>query len=241
MKWTLRIEEEHKDIAEIPVSFYHILSTQCGAAQIFKGCGGPAWDIVIRRTKVGNMIRGMYIEGGWKEFILDNDIEVGDTLVMYYKGRGIFHTQIFSYHGHDKTYVDIPVTQTIVTRRRLPLNAAELELHLRQMQAERPEPSFTYIFDVRCIHQGSIVVPVPFSRMHFSEAGQCTVVLLRHRSKQWCAELQIVREQNMITSCKLSNGVNMFYEHACVVAGLGALVIYRQGYPLLFELLLGSA
>lgn len=152
-------------IQEIPVVFYHILWNQCGPGKIFRGCDGPSWDIVIRRNKCGNMITGMYVEGGWKEFISDNDIEVGDTLIMYYKGECTFYTQIFSCHGHDKTQLGIPVTQTIVTRRRLPLNDAEMEMHLNQMQQELSEASFTYIFNARCIHQG-VIVSFEFDSLH---------------------------------------------------------------------------
>lgn len=59
-----------------------------------KGLGGKSWDV-----KVEEINGGVFIKNGWRKFVADHSLKLGEFLVFKYEGNSLFSVKIFRTDG----------------------------------------------------------------------------------------------------------------------------------------------
>ncbi|KAM1074387.1 hypothetical protein ACFX11_019566 [Malus domestica] len=83
----------------IPVAFTTSLGGKKLDKALFKSCQG-SWDVKVGRTGHGVF----YFEEGWKEFVKNHSLEVGEFLVSEHKGNMDFNVKVYELRGCEKEF-----------------------------------------------------------------------------------------------------------------------------------------
>ncbi|KAG5627836.1 hypothetical protein H5410_013054 [Solanum commersonii] len=82
----------------IPSSLVKRIKEEAMGEVLLKGRGGEkCWNIKIRED--GN---AMFFNCGWKEFVLENHVEMAELLFFNYDGMKTFTVRIFNKNGCEK-------------------------------------------------------------------------------------------------------------------------------------------
>lgn len=62
-----------------------------------KGPSGHKWQVELMQSN-----NELYFESGWRDFVFDHSIQVGEILVFRYEGQNSFSVQVFDHSACEK-------------------------------------------------------------------------------------------------------------------------------------------
>lgn len=89
-------------LQSIPVSFFKYLKGQKCERAILRGRTGKIWPVKINSRS---------FEDGWKDFVEDHDLHVGDFLVFRHEGEMVFDVMVFESSACLREYPSFPAKE----------------------------------------------------------------------------------------------------------------------------------
>ncbi|KDP33467.1 hypothetical protein JCGZ_07038 [Jatropha curcas] len=217
----------------IPVAFFKFLKGQaCDKAVLRSRAGQKLWHVNIN---------GGRFEDGWKEFVQNHDLHVGDILVFELEGNMVFDVLVFDPSFCEKEYPSFATSQIHVKEEKVEIEEEEEHIAKRSTPEESKQKKKTRTsfeaapavvkhpyFEVKLTSYSSkesrLCLPMGFARLHGLNGRNCKMILLDQENRSWLVDLGFKKSDDRVF---IGRGW-----YACCVANY-----LKAGDSLIFELI----
>ncbi|XP_021731030.1 B3 domain-containing protein Os03g0212300-like [Chenopodium quinoa] len=200
----------------------HLQTAVKRKATIFRPGTNQEWKVGLEEEE-----EEFYFRMGWKEFVKENDLKVGEFMVFTYLGNSNFSVKLYGTHGCLKETVqegEAPAEIELMYKRgkqtrrpgagRPPSYDPDEEL-VRVAQAYRSAhsdiPSFMVKITTSYLTHNLVNIPVQWVNAHM-EGGDVREIKLQGPPprKTWTVKMTVYRPSSG-SNCKLSKGLSAFF------------------------------
>ncbi|KAF2283567.1 hypothetical protein GH714_012010 [Hevea brasiliensis] len=215
----------------IPVSFFKYLKGQNCERAVLRGRAGKIWPVKIN---------GRSFEDGWKEFVQDHDLHVGDFLVFRHEGDMVFDVMVFEPSACLREYPSFPTEEFDIKEEKIEFQEQQLAkksspekfnrkkharttLEGKATSSVHEERYFVVKLTSYSAGRSRLHIPIKFARTHNLCNRRCKMILMNQKGRSWPAMLWCKKSDGQIyigrgwTSFRAANNLNagdsLIFEH----------------------------
>ncbi|OAY53553.1 putative B3 domain-containing protein REM15 isoform X3 [Manihot esculenta] len=179
----------------IPVSFFKYLKGQKCERAILRGRTGKIWPVKINSRS---------FEDGWKDFVEDHDLHVGDFLVFRHEGEMVFDVMVFESSACLREYPSFPAKEFDIKEEEIEFQEEQLAQKSSPEKYNKKEQNRTtlqgkaatsvheqHYFVVKLTSYSAkrckLHIPIKFARTHGLCNSNCKMILMNEKGRSWPA------------------------------------------------------
>ncbi|WCJ30488.1 B3 domain-containing protein REM10 [Euphorbia peplus] len=175
----------------IPAAYSkHLKGQQCGNAMLGSRKGGKLWPVKIN---------GRRFEDGWKEFVDDHQLQIGDFLVFRHDGGLVFYVLVFDRSTCEREYSPFNATEeeNLEIQEEIFEDSSNNGKTMEEMEktktssgaTERENPCSVIQLTSNSLKKSRLHIPRKFAMEHGLDGRCCSMILKDEEGRCWPALL----------------------------------------------------